>query len=457
MVGTGRERDAPPGRIDAAELEAFAGSGASRQGAALERVARGGWGPFHWTAAAVGPLWAAWRGSWFVFWPALGFEIGACALAAHGLALGALPGAEGATGQLALALAVLAAGRALLGLLAWRSLWQLYLHWRQGRVRDGAPSRRGLAQGATALAGFGTVSVLHFGGIAGAGVLGAFPTERFIQRGVAGAIDRSVDWMTLRFEALFDAITLTVREMLEVLEAVFLGLPWPVVCGLVVLAAWRLGGWKVCLFAAASLLYLGLFGYWEKSMSTLSLVGASAFFCFAIGMPLGVLCGKRPRLYDACKPALDFMQVMPTFVYLIPAVAFFSIGKPPGVLATVIFAMPPMIRLTALGIQQVPESVREAGTAFGASSWQLLAKVELPLAVPSIMTGINQTIMMCLSMVIVASMIGAGGLGYDVLVALRHLKTGEGFLAGMAIVVCAMLLDRIIQGGGRGRRAGDGG
>ena len=260
--------------------------------------------------------------------------------------------------------------------------------------------------------------------------------------------------MTLTFEALFDAITLTVREMLEVLEAIFLGLPWPVVCGVTVLAAWRLGGWKVSLFAAVSLLYLGLFGYWEKSMSTLSLVGASAFFCFAIGMPLGVLCGKRPRLYDACKPALDFMQVMPTFVYLIPAVAFFSIGKPPGVLATVIFAMPPMIRLTALGIQQVPESVREAGTAFGASSWQLLAKVELPLAVPSIMTGINQTIMMCLSMVIVASMIGAGGLGYDVLVALRHLKTGEGFLAGMAIVVCAMLLDRIIQGGGRGRRAG---
>ena len=140
------------------------------------------------------------------------------------------------------------------------------------------------------------------------------------------------------------------------------------------------------------------------------------------------------------------MQTMPSFVYLIPAVAFFSIGKPPGVFATVIFAMPPMIRLTALGIQQVPNDVKEAALAFGASPWKLLLKVELPLAIPSLMTGVNQTIMMSLSMVIVASMIGAGGLGYDVLKALRHLNTGDGILAGTAIVFCAMLLDRIIQG-----------
>ena len=451
MASASLDGAAPSGRIDRADLEAFAGGSAGRQEAALERVARGGRGPFHWPAAAGGPLWAAWRGSWLMFWPALAVEVGAFSLAAHAIASWS---AEGTATRFAAALATLVAGRVALGRLAWRGLWQLYLHWRQGRVRSGAPSWRGLTAGGAALAAFGAVSVLHFGHLA-AGIFGAFPTERHIQRGVAGAIDRAVDWMTLHFEAVFDAITLTVREMLDLLEAVFMGLPWPVVCGLTVVAAWRLGGWKVSLFAAASLLYLGLFGYWEKSMSTLSLVGASAFFCFAVGMPLGVLCGKRPRLYGAFKPVLDVMQVMPTFVYLIPAVAFFSIGKPPGVLATVIFAMPPMIRLTALGIQQVPEDVREAGTAFGASPWQLLARIELPLAVPSIMTGINQTIMMCLSMVIVASMIGAGGLGYDVLVALRHLKTGEGFLAGMAIVVCAMLLDRIIQGGGRQRRAAE--
>jgi glycine betaine/proline transport system permease protein len=146
---------------------------------------------------------------------------------------------------------------------------------------------------------------------------------------------------------------------------------------------------------------------------------------------------------------LDVMQTMPSFVYLIPAVAFFSIGKPPGVLATVIFALPPMVRLTALGIEQVPEHVKEGARAFGANGWQLLRKVELPLAVPSIMAGINQVIMMSLSMVIIAAMIGAGGLGLDIMTSLRQLKTGEGVLAGTAIVVCAMIMDRAIQVRGR--------
>ena len=156
------------------------------------------------------------------------------------------------------------------------------------------------------------------------------------------------------------------------------------------------------------------------------------------------------------KPVLDFMQTMPSFVYLIPAVAFFSIGKPPGVFATVIFAMPPMIRLAALGIQQVPHDVREAALAFGTPPWKLLIKVELPLSAPSMLAGMNQTIMMSLSMVIIASMIGAGGLGYDVLIALRRLNTGEGMLAGTAIVVCAMILDRIIQGHRSCRGSGPG-
>jgi glycine betaine/proline transport system permease protein len=140
------------------------------------------------------------------------------------------------------------------------------------------------------------------------------------------------------------------------------------------------------------------------------------------------------------------MQTIPSFVYLVPAIAFFSIGKPPGVLATVIFAMPPMIRLTTLGIRQVPDDVKEAALAFGASPRQLLVKIELPLAVPAIMTGINQTIMMSLSMVVVAALIGAGGLGYDVLFALQHIEAGRGILAGIAIALCAMILDRIVQG-----------
>jgi len=441
---------APGDRLDRAALVRFLGSDIGRYAASLEAVAHGRSGPFHWPGFVVGPLWAAWRRCWLLFWPALAIEVGAYAMLAQ--ALFASTEAKTKTADLAIGVLLLIAGRLAIGRLAHRSLWQRYVLWLQGRTGDAAPSKMALLAGAVALLGFGGIGVLHFGDLTAVDYLGTFPAEPAAQKVVAGGIDRMVDWMTVQFDAFFAAITVGVRELLELIEAIFIGLPWPIVCGATVLLAWRLGGWKVATFAGVSLLYLGLFGYWEKSMSTLSLVGASAFFCIAAGAPLGILCGKRPRLYNALKPVLDFMQVMPTFVYLIPAVAFFSIGKPPGVLATVIFAMPPMIRLTALGIQLVPESVREAGVAFGATPWQLLAKVELPLAVPSIMTGINQTIMMSLSMVIVASMIGAGGLGYDVLVALRHLKTGEGFLAGLAIVVCAMMLDRIIQGDAGGRQ-----
>jgi glycine betaine/proline transport system permease protein len=165
-----------------------------------------------------------------------------------------------------------------------------------------------------------------------------------------------------------------------------------------------------------------------------------------------VLCAKSRRANAVLEPILDIMQTLPTFVYLIPAVAFFSIGKPPGVIATVIFALPPIVRLTALGIRHVPGHVREAADAFGATPMQMLLKVELPLAVPSIRLGINQTIMMCLSMVVVAAMIGAGGLGLDVIRSLQHLKTGQGFLAGIAIVVCAMVLDRVVRGREQGGR-----
>ncbi len=452
MTSVAPSSDSMPSRIDRSDLDAFIGAGADSYAMRLEMVARGGRGSVHWHAAGIGPLWAAWRRCWILFWPSLAVDTAALALVASAIGTPVDEGRDGASSLLLIALVLLVVGRMALGRFAYLGLWKLYLRWRQGDGHDCAPSMASLMAGLVALLGFAGVAVLHFGQVAWVGFLAEFPTDPQIQRSVAGGIDRVVDWMTIQFDAVFGAITIAVRELLNLLEAIFIGLPWPIVCGVTILLAWRLGGWKVALFAAVSLFYLGIFNYWEKSMSTLSLVGASAFFCIVAGAPLGILCGKRPRLYNAIRPVLDIMQVMPTFVYLIPAVAFFSIGKPPGVLATVIFAMPPMVRLTALGIQQVPESVREAGTAFGAGPWQLLAKIELPLAIPSIMTGVNQTIMMCLSMVIVASMIGAGGLGYDVLVALRHLKTGEGFLAGMAIVVCAMMLDRIIQGGGKSRQ-----
>jgi glycine betaine/proline transport system permease protein len=187
-------------------------------------------------------------------------------------------------------------------------------------------------------------------------------------------------------------------------------------------------------------------------MSTMALVATSVIICVAIGIPIGILCAKNRRANTLIEPLLDIMQTLPTFVYLIPAVAFFSIGKPPGVIATVIFALPSMVRLTTLGIQQVPTHVREAADAFGATPAQLLLKVELPLAIPSIRLGINQTIMMSLSMVVVAAMIGAGGLGLEVIHSLQHLKTGQGILAGIAIVVCAMALDRMVRRESRERR-----
>ena len=184
-------------------------------------------------------------------------------------------------------------------------------------------------------------------------------------------------------------------------------------------------------------------------MTTLALVAVAVIICVVVGIPVGVLCAKSPRLHTIVEPVLDVMQTLPTFVYLIPAVALFSIGKPPGVIATVIFALPSMIRLTELGIRQVPGNVREAANAFGASPLQLLFKVELPLAVPSIRLGVNQTIMMSLSMVVVAALIGAGGLGDGVMKALQHLRTGQGFLVGFAIV--------LVRNGARPDGAGSGG
>nr|WP_281375273.1 ABC transporter permease subunit [Aquabacterium terrae] len=178
----------------------------------------------------------------------------------------------------------------------------------------------------------------------------------------------------------------------------------------------------------------------------MSLVAAAVLICVLFGVPLGILCAKYRMLNRIANPVMDFMQTMPSFVYLLPAIAFFSIGKPPAVLATVVFAMPPVIKLTALGIQGVPRDVKEAMLAFGASPLQLLVKAELPMAIDSIMTGINQSIMMSLSMVVISALIGAGGLGFDVLSALQQMENGAGLLAGLAIVLCAMLLDRLVQG-----------
>lgn len=274
-----------------------------------------------------------------------------------------------------------------------------------------------------------------------------FPIEKKVYFSpVASWMEEGFDWLSIKGSGVFDGVVVTIRSVLDGLETVFVDTPWPVVMTVIIVIAWRLAGPRVAIFTAASLAYLSLMGLWETSMITVALLGAAAFLCLLIGIPLGIWFGKSKRAYDTALPVLDFMQTMPAFVYLIPIIAFFGTGKPPGVLATLIFGMPPVIRLTALGMRGVPEETKEAAVAFGCTKWTLLKDVEIPLAMPSIMTGINQTILMCLSMVVIASLIGAKGLGQDVLIALQYAAKGQGMLAGLAILFCAMVIDRIIQG-----------
>ena len=277
--------------------------------------------------------------------------------------------------------------------------------------------------------------------------VGLFPVEKKTYFSpISTWMDEGFDTISLRFGDVFDGVVAGIRAVLDGLETIFVGTPWPVVMTVILVTAWRLAGPRVAIFSGAALAYLGLCGLWETSMITVALLGAAAFLCLVMGIPLGIWFGKSERAFNFARPVLDFMQTMPAFVYLIPIIAFFGTGKPPGVLATLIFGMPPVIRLTALGMRGVPENTKEAAIAFGATKWTLLKDVEIPLAMPSIMTGINQTILMCLSMVVIASLIGAKGLGQDVLVALQYAAKGQGMLAGLAILFVAMVIDRIVQG-----------
>ena len=277
------------------------------------------------------------------------------------------------------------------------------------------------------------------------GPLLQFPIERSWMLASADAIDQLISWSQVNFESTFVGVIVTVRTVIESIENVLGWLPWPVPALGLVFLAWRTAGLALALTSLAALLYIGLFGFWDRTVATLALVGSSVLISLLIGVPAGILLAKQPLARRVITPLLDVMQTLPTFVYLIPAVAFFSVGKTPAVIATVIFALAPMIRLTALGIQEVPKNAIEAAVAHGATPWQTLTKVELPLAAGSLLLGINQTIVMSLSMVVVAALIGAGGLGYDVMTALRNIKGGEGMLAGAAIVFCALIPDRIIQ------------
>ena len=260
-------------------------------------------------------------------------------------------------------------------------------------------------------------------------------------------IDVAVDWMVVSWDAFFSAInTGVLRGILLPIEDVLLWLPWWLVIVIVVLIAWRIIGVKIAAIVALMLLGMAFMGLYDLTMETLAIVFTSTIISVGLGIPLGIVGARNDRFDALIRPVLDMMQTMPSFVYLIPAVMLFGLGKVPAVVATVIYAVPPIIRLTSLGIRQVDPEIVEAARAFGTTSRQLLIKVQMPMAVPTIMAGVNQTVMMALAMVVVASMIGAGGLGLEVLKGINRLEVGRGTLAGIGIVILAIIIDRITQG-----------
>lgn len=257
-------------------------------------------------------------------------------------------------------------------------------------------------------------------------------------------VDAVMDWILANLSWLFDFAGAVGLQILLAVEAVLLFIPWFVVIPAVGYLAWRtLGSRRSAVVMMGMLFAVGAFGYWQLAMNTLSVVVVSVFLSILAGIPVGIVMARSDRVESILKPILDAMQTMPTFVYLIPALMLFGLGRVPATFATIIYAIPPVIRLTNVGIREVPADVVEAARAFGSSGRDVLFDVQLPLARPSIMVGINQTTMMALAMVVIGSMIGNRGLGMEVLLAINRVEIGSGFEAGLSIVFLAIIIDRI--------------
>lgn len=259
-------------------------------------------------------------------------------------------------------------------------------------------------------------------------------------------VNQGVEFLLDRYGHAFDVFSLWIKNIVDTLKDGLDFLPWWLLIMIIMIIAWRARGWRLALGSGLGLLLIYNMLLWPAFLETLVLVILSAIVSIAIGVPVGVIIARSDKANRIFTPLLDAMQTMPSFVYLIPALMFFGLGTVPAIFATVIFAMPPAIRLTDLGIRQVPVDLVEVGEAFGSTPSQLLWKVQLPLALPSIMAGINQTMMMSLSMVVVAGMIGAGGFGSGVLEGISQMDIGKGFENGLSVVILAMILDRISQG-----------
>lgn len=257
-------------------------------------------------------------------------------------------------------------------------------------------------------------------------------------------VDSAMDWVLQTYGNFFDILGMGILYFMIYIEKFFLWLPWPVLAIGVGVLSWRvMRSWWSGLLMASMMIFIWALGLWELGMMTLSLVVASVIISLAIGIPLGIAMASSNRMEAVIKPILDGMQTMPSFVYLIPALMLFGLGKVPALFATIIYAVPPVIRLTNVGIREVSAGVIEAAHAFGSNYWQILFKVQLPLARPTILVGVNQTTMMALAMVVIASMIGAKGLGLEVLLAINRIEVGRGFEAGLCIVFMAIVIDRI--------------
>jgi glycine betaine/proline transport system permease protein len=272
---------------------------------------------------------------------------------------------------------------------------------------------------------------------------------------VAEPANDALEWIQSTFSGVTNTISdWLIKYALDPLRDLLLGEPWWIIVGGTALLAWRLSRrFSLAVFCGGCVLAIGLLGTWDLAMDTLSQVLVAVVLSIAIAIPLGVASARSDRFQQALKPVLDAMQTMPAFVYLVPVIFLFQLGRVPGVIASVIYALPPAIRLTDLGIRQVPKEIVEAARAFGSTPRQLLLKVQLPLARPSILLGVNQTIMMALSVVIIAGLIGAGALGFEVVYDLTHSEIGRGVVAGLSITLLAIVLDRITQAMGMERRA----
>ena len=263
---------------------------------------------------------------------------------------------------------------------------------------------------------------------------------------VTNAIDDFVDFLVVNFAWIFDWMSDQAKVLIGKIRDFLIWVPWPFTILAIMYTGWKVASRNVGIGSAIALLLLGLFNLWVSAMVTIAIMVIAVLISIVIGIPLGIIAASSNRFDAAIKPILDGMQTMPSFVYLVPGIMFFGLGNVAAILATVLYAIPPCIRLTNLGIRQVDIAVVEAGTAFGSNRMQLLTKVQIPMAIPTIMAGINQTVMMALAMVTIAAMVGAGRLGAYVFRAMGQLDQGDAVIAGLGIVVLAIVIDRISQG-----------